>query len=315
LIALANGVAGCAAAHPKVTRADNSTERTAIIYGIGAAPTVPLPLVRGSIAGNPTLMVVDTGTGATVIAAWFARSLELPTTHAQSTHDPSGRAVAMDRCDVPNLRIDGFGPLPDRPTPVVELPPSFEKARIGAIVSPQALASVDTTIVLDLPRGEMRRVRAHDAVTNDVEPGAFEMEHPVLCVTDGAGFDNRRLVATALIDGTPATLEVDTGAIGHPFFVLADTDAGKKLFARSDNVRESGVSAAGNFDVVSARDVPVRVGDQERRVGVTILPGKRDAHCGVVGRLGLDWLRACIFTIGEREYRLRCETSRLPGRP
>lgn len=280
-----------------------------MLYGVGAGKALPLPLLRGSVAGRQTLMVVDTGTGATVIAGWLARSLNLATTKiAEPTHDPSGRPVVMERCDEPHLRIDGFDALADRATPVIELPPPFESAGIGVILSPQALASADSTIILDMPRREMQRVRSRDLAPSAVASGGtFEVEHTVLCNRQGAVFGNSRLTATAVVDGVSTVLEVDTGAFGTPFFLAADTEAGRRVLARPDRIGETGLSAAGKLDVVTARDVPVRVGNQDRRTSVTVMPGTRDAACAVEGRLGLEWLRACVFTISEREYRLRCE--------
>jgi len=289
-------------------------ERAAVLYGIEAGHALPLPLVRGSVAGRQTLMVVDTGTGATVIAGWLARSLGLATTKiVEPTHDPSGRPVVMERCDEPHVRIDGFAAVADRATPVIELPPSFESAGIGVILSPQALASAELAIVLDMPRKEMRRVRSRDLPSEAAAPGGtFEVEHTVLCSRPGPVFANSRLTATAIVDGVSTVLEVDTGAFGTPFFLAADTEVGRKVLARPDRIGETGLSAAGKLDVVTARDVPVRVGSQDRRTNVTVMPGTRDAACGVEGRLGLEWLRACVFTIGERAYRLRCEEKPAP---
>ena len=237
-----------------------------------------------------------------MIAGWLARSLGLATTKiVEPTHDPSGRPVVMERCDEPHVRIDGFAAVADRATPVIELPPSFESAGIGVILSPQALASAELAIVLDMPRKEMRRVRSRDLPSEAAAPGGtFEVEHTVLCSRPGPVFANSRLTATAIVDGVSTVLEVDTGAFGTPFFLAADTEVGRKVLARPDRIGETGLSAAGKLDVVTARDVPVRVGSQDRRTNVTVMPGTRDAACGVEGRLGLEWLRACVFTIGHR---------------
>lgn len=314
-IACAALAASCAAPAPATpvkveAAAAPRAERAAVLYdGDVARRGLPLPLVRGSVAGKPTWMVVDTGTGATVIAGWLARSLALATTKVvEPTHDPSGRPVVMERCDEPHVVIDGFDALADRATPVIDLPAPFEAAGIGVILSPQALASAESTIVLDMPRREMRRVRSRDLAASAGAPdGTFDVEHATLCSQPGPVFDNRRLTAKAIVDGVPAVLEVDTGAFGAPFFLVADSDAGKRVLARPSGMGETGLSAAGRLDVITARDVPVRVGSQDQVSNVTVMPGTRDAHCGVEGRLGLEWLSACVFTIGPRDYRLRCD--------
>lgn len=288
-VAIALVVAVGCAAPPRVPI--EKGEHASIVY----AP-IPLPLVRGSVAGKRTLIVLDTGTGGNVVAGWLARTMGLATTkYPEPTHDPSGRPVALERIDDPRLVIDGFDPLPDRPTAVADLPPGFEKAGIGAIVSPQRLARADAMIEIDMPRGEIRRVRAAEI------PGASDV-----CTLEDTVFGNKRLTAKATIAGVPTVLEIDTGAIGNPYFVLADTPVGREVLSRPGLVRETGFSAAGKQDVVSASNVPVRLGARERPSNVTVMPGGRDAGCGVEGRVGLDVLRACVLTIGERSYRLRC---------
>jgi hypothetical protein len=316
VIGVASVAAGCAGAARTpaiVAPLAPPAERASVLYAVDATDAgralLPLPLVRGSVAGKRTLMVVDTGTGAHVLAAWFARSLGLQISKvSEATHDPSGRPVVMERCDEPHLVIDGFDAVADRPTPVIDLPSSFEAAGIGVILSPQVLAGADTTVILDMPRRELRRVRSRELALEVAHDGTFEVEHTSLCGQEGAGFFGRRLTATAIVDGMSTVLEVDTGAIGSPIFLLAETEPGRKVLARPGNIRETGFSAAGTDDVVTAKDIPVRLGSQDWLGNVTVMRGKRDPHCGgVEGRLGLDWLRACVFTIGEREYRLRCE--------
>jgi hypothetical protein len=311
LFALSATAVGCAAqANPAATaNATPAEERASVLYQVDARRALPLPLVRGSVSGKPTWMVVDTGTGGTVVASWLARSLGLETTKvSEPTRDPSGRPVTMERCDAPHLVIDGFRPLIDRPTPVVDLPAPFESAGIGVILSPQALATGDFEIILDMPRHELRRARSREPGSAvDASEHGFDIEHPVVCPNqEPATFINRRLTATARIDGISTVLEVDTGAFGSPLFLMADTDVGHKVLARPERVGETGMSAAGKLDVVTAQSVPVHVGNQDRLANVTVMPGARDARCGVDGRLGLEWLRTCVFVIREKEYRLRC---------
>jgi hypothetical protein len=267
-----------------------------------------LPLVRGSIAGKATLMAVDTGSGANVIGAWLARSLKIETTKVtEPTHDPSGRPLLMERDDRPQLRIDGFDPLGDRPTAVIDLPAAFEAAGIGIILSPQMLANADLTLVIDMPAREMRRFRANASSSNrSTKEESVGLDGTSMCNQSGAGFEGRMLSTSSVIDGIPTSLAVDTGAIGSTFFLAADSDAGKKVLAREGGKHESGFSAAGKLDVTTAHEVPVRMGNKEWKTDVTVMPGRRDA-CGTEGRLGLDYLSACVFSIRERSYELHCK--------
>jgi hypothetical protein len=286
-------------------------ERAHLLLDMGAQKSgslLALPLVRGSIAGKPTLIAVDTGSGANVIAAWLAHSLEIKTTKVgQPTHDPSGRPILMERADVPQLVIDGFEPVPDRPTPVIDLPRSFEAAGIGVILSPQTLASADLTLVIDMPSREMRRLHSDPSAPNpSTKEGMVRLDGTSVCTQAGAGFVGKMLEARSVVDGVPTQLAVDTGAIGSAFFLAADADAGKKVLARDGGIHESGFSAAGGLDVTTAHDVPVSLGNKEWKTDVTVMPGQRDA-CGAEGRLGLETLITCVVSIRERTYELGCE--------
>ena len=280
-------------------------ERTSLVSASGVALS-SLPLVRGTIAGKPTLMAVDTGSGANVIAGWLARSLELRTTKvAEPTHDPSGNAILMDRDDQPAIVVDGFDPLRDRPTLVVDLPPAFEAAGIGGILSPQMLASPVLTVVLDMPAHEMRRVRSSSPANAGSTGSVLSTDGAAICNQSGAGFEGKMLSMRSEIDGVPTRLAVDTGAIGSAFFVTADSDAARKVLSRGDGAHESGFSAAGKLDVTTAHDVAVRVGPREWKSDVTVMPGRRDS-CGTEGRLGLDYLTGCVISIRDRSYDLHC---------
>lgn len=312
--------ASCASAsHPTPHAANSATpahnevamheERTHFLPASDPRPESPLstlPLVRGSVAGTPTLIAVDTGSGGNAIAGWLARSLKIETTKvAEPTHDPSGRPILMDRDDHPKIQIDGFDPLGDRPTPVIDLPPAFQAAGIGVILSPQTLASAGRTLVIDMPAREMRRVNSRSS-DHSKKQAPIALDGTSMCNRSGGGFDGTMLSTTSVIDGVPILLAVDTGAVGSAFFVAADSDAGKKVLAHADGTAESGFSAAGKLDVTTAHEIPVRMGNKEWKIDVTVLPGRRDA-CGTEGRLGLDYLSACVFSIRDRSYDLECK--------
>src|SRR5579883_3650 len=55
----------------------------------------PLPLVHGSVAGEPVWMLVDTGANSHVIASWVARKVGLPMRALGDVgSDHTGRAVS-----------------------------------------------------------------------------------------------------------------------------------------------------------------------------------------------------------------------------
>src|SRR5579863_1600063 len=76
----------------------------------------PLPLVHGTIAGQPVWMLVDTGANSHVIASWVARKVGL-SMHSLGDvgSDHTGRAVSAYTVDRPAVTIDEWGPLAEGP--------------------------------------------------------------------------------------------------------------------------------------------------------------------------------------------------------
>src|SRR5262249_39747180 len=67
----------------------------------------PLPLVSGTIAGQPVLMLVDTGANSHVIAGWLARKLGLPMKKLGDVGtDHVGKTIATFRIDKPDIALD-----------------------------------------------------------------------------------------------------------------------------------------------------------------------------------------------------------------
>jgi len=75
----------------------------------------PLPLVHGTVAGEPVWMLVDTGANSHVIASWVARKVGL-SMHALGDvgSDHTGRAVSAYTVEHPGVTIDDWGALADR---------------------------------------------------------------------------------------------------------------------------------------------------------------------------------------------------------
>jgi hypothetical protein len=115
LIAAASAVAcGAPAAPPAPPRAQGrlatatsaeesprtyTPRKAKLRYEIHGRP-FPLPLVTGTIAGQPVLMLVDTGANSHVIAGWFARKLGLPMKKLGDVGtDHVGKTIATYRID------------------------------------------------------------------------------------------------------------------------------------------------------------------------------------------------------------------------
>ncbi len=74
----------------------------------------PLPLVTGTIAGQPVLMLVDTGANSHVIAGWLARKLGLSMKKLGDVGtDHVGKSIATFRVEKPDLATRRTG----RPSP------------------------------------------------------------------------------------------------------------------------------------------------------------------------------------------------------
>ena len=58
--------------------ADGQPRRVDLEFTLGNKP-FPLPLVHGSVAGVPTLILIDTGANAHIISSWLARKAQLTT--------------------------------------------------------------------------------------------------------------------------------------------------------------------------------------------------------------------------------------------
>ena len=117
----------------------------------------PLPLVTGTIAGQPALMLVDTGANSHVIAGWFARKLGLPMKKLGDVGtDHVGKTIATFRIEKPEIAIDDWGALTPVPVLATDVPEVIEKLGIGAFISPQRLVEEGDSVVLDLAKGELR---------------------------------------------------------------------------------------------------------------------------------------------------------------
>jgi hypothetical protein len=99
------------------------------------------PLVQATLAGERTMMLVDTGAASHVLAGWLARKAGLSLKKRGDVGaDHAGRTIAEFRVEHPGLAIDGWGDLADEPALAAEVPAFFEEFGIGGFVSPQHLA-------------------------------------------------------------------------------------------------------------------------------------------------------------------------------
>lgn len=270
-----------------------------------AVRAVGIPLVQARVAGEPTLLAVDTGASAHVVAGWLARRLALRAREAAvQGADHAGRTVEVRLAEARDLVVlPGVG-LAVHQALVTEVPPVLEELGIGGLLSPQLLTTPGTRVVLDVAGAELR-VEA----TGDAEPAVA----PVLrvrstCEEHDAPVRSRAFVAPATLNGKSARLLVDTGAAHTDVF--AASVAGRALAAHAKRDGDTRWAAGGRVDVRTARGVDVALGSgaaaRRLRLDVDVLAGAADGSCPRDGVLGLDALRACALVFEGASLAIRC---------
>lgn len=270
-----------------------------------------LPVVTGSVGGVRTLLLVDTGASANMVTGWLARRAKLPlSSHGDTGRDHVGRAVTTARTPKPSLVVDGWGPLPERETLVIEVPEALERLGIGAFLSPQRLDAA--AVVLDLPRGELREGRdlgdekgALAEWASLSRPEARGLPEGRVCLDRASLVGGVAFVLPATLragaapgadaPGNAAELLVDTGAQRTD---LLTTSAAGRALAPASEAGESVFAASGKITTRRLRGVDLEVGDVRARLDVELLPGAAESACPRDGVLGMDVLRRCVLVFG-----------------
>jgi predicted aspartyl protease len=271
----------------------------------------PLPLVRGTVAGKATWMLVDTGANSHVVAGWLARQVGLPLKRLGDLgSDHAGRTIATFRVDHPQMAIDDWGAVPDGPMLATEVPPLIEELGIGAFVSPQRLVDRDSAaIVLDFVAGEMRQSDYEGAVKRLGHHGtSLAPNGGRVCEDNASPIQGLAFVLPGTIEGRAVDLLVDTGAQRSD--LLASSAGGKALAARSVANKEQLYAASGRMTSRTVKRAAVTVGDYAVRTDVDLIPGTADPYCPRDGVVSMDVLRACVLVLGKTALSGRCSAAR-----
>ncbi len=301
VVALACGGSSNAADKARVARNasatpgdDGAPRRVDLEFAIGDKP-FPLPLVHGTVAGVPTLILIDTGANAHIIAGWLARKAQLTTRAFGDTGvDHSGHSIETRRAAHPQMHVDNWGDLPDEPMLVTDVPDAVRHLGIGAFLSPQQLATDDASIVLDFQKSEMRQLRKGE--TPDATSGnALALDPPRVCVDKDSPLQGLAFVVRAQIEGHDADLLLDTGA--HHSDLLMASKPAKALYSRSDPSHESVYAASGKVTPRTVHDAHIHVGALEVTRELDLIPGQEDDFCPRDGVLGMDVLKKCVLVL------------------
>jgi predicted aspartyl protease len=265
----------------------------------------PLPLVHGTVSGHPTWMLVDTGANSHVIAGWLARKVGL---HVEKLGDVgtdhAGRAIPTFRVEHPEMAIDEWGKLADRPMLVTDVPEPIERLGIGAFVSPQGLGE-GAAVVVDFPAGEMHLASYDDAQRDLGRRGrALSPQGGVACEDTESPIRGLAYVIPATIEGQRVTLLIDTGA--QRTDLLLDSRAGRALLSRSVPNKEQMFAASGRIKTRTLKVAHVAVGEWTARADVDLIPGTSDPFCPRDGVVSMDLLGSCVIVLAPGRMFGRC---------
>lgn len=281
--------------------------RAKIYYGTDAHP-FPLPLVRGTVMGTPVWMLVDSGTDSHVIAGWLARKLGLPLRkHGDTGTDHVGKPIATYRIEMPQIAVDDWGTLPNSWVLSTEVPEVLERFEIGALLSPQQLASDGRGVVLDLARGELRSAPwagAHEEVARSGIP-IVHSDHRA-CITEGA-IRGLSFILPATVDSQRVALLIDTGAEYTDIF--RSSAAGKSLLSKSNGTERPMFSTSGKISSRTLKHTDVKAGLFSVQKDIRLIDGSANSECPRDGVIAMDVLRSCVLLFGNETVYATC----LPG--
>ncbi|MDB4940587.1 MAG: hypothetical protein JWP97_121 [Labilithrix sp.] len=330
LIAMLVGCAGRPAASPPrpapprtasrgeapAAKAHTSARHATLRYQLQNGRSFPLPLVSGTVAGHPVLMLVDTGANSHVIAGWLARKLGLPMKKLGDLGtDHVGKSIATFRVERPELAIDEWGPLATGPVLATEVPEIIEKLGIGVFISPQRLVEEGDSVVLDLQKGELRSAvwsEAHYELSATGLPLVMP-EQGRACEDTESPIKGLAFVVPATVEGQRVELLVDTGAEHSDVFT--SSPSGQKLAGQSTVVREPMYTASGKITARRLKAAHVVAGGVTLVGDVDLIGGAADGSCPRDGVLAMDVLRACALLLGRDQLYARCLPPARPADP
>ncbi len=289
---------------------DAQLRRCDLEFGIGNKP-FPLPIVHGTVAGVPTLILVDTGANVHIISGWLARKAQLTTTSFGDTGvDHAGKSIIMRRAPHPHVHIDNWGDLADEPVLVTDVPDAITSLGIGAFLSPQQLATEDASIVLDFQKSEMRQMRRGEALET-TSGNALALDPPRTCLDQqDSPLQGLAFVLHVQVEGQATDLRLDTGA--HHSDLLLGSKTGKALISRSEPSDESVYAASGKVTPRTVKNAQLRIGALEITRDINLIPGKEDDFCPRDGVLAMDVLKKCVLVLDRHTVSGLCNSDPTP---
>lgn len=282
------------------------TKRALLRYDIRGRP-FPLPVVTGTIAGHPVLMLVDTGANSHVIAGWLARKLKLPMKRLGDIGtDHVGHPIATYRLDKIDMVIDDWGKLTRTTYLAAEVPEMIETLGIGAFISPQRLDEEGDSVVLDLAKNELRSAwfDEQQRVMSETGTPFLELDSARTCDDSDGPIRGLAYVVSSNIESQRVSLLLDTGAQHSDLF--ARSAPGQRLVERSTVTNEALYTASGKVSARTLKSARITTGQYSVTSDVGLIQGAPDASCARDGVLAMDVLRSCTLLLGRKRVYGRC---------
>lgn len=279
-----------------------SGKRVELHFATSNGKPFPSPLVRVTIAGQPSSMIVDTGSTDIVLSQSMVRRLGLKVSATKgSGPDASGRNVSVAELSEPHITVQGWGRVARVRVLATALPGVFDRLGIAGVLSPQKLAGPGKSVVISLASHQLLVVPNAVARTY-VESQRRAKSSPVACHKVG----NMCLYSVKVrIAGHAAQLLLDTGASSTG--IAGGSRAGRQLIKSSHPSNGTHYVASGK---VATRVLPLAklsVGGLTARLKVLISPRSYGKGNGLDGRLGMNYLRRCTLVLGHTGGTLVCK--------
>lgn len=251
-----------------------------------------LPTVMARVAGCDIRVLLDTGAShAPVLVPWLVDGLGLTRTSSVTQATDLGMHGAPIS-GIPPVDIDLDVGAITRAEHVIDDDGLLRRLGIGAVVGPQFALVLNRAFVLDFGRATYEKMEPKGA-------DARVRGQPTFVTTDDCGDGLLRL--SVAIEGTPATLILDTGSPMSA--VYSESAAGRPLAARVDHWEhdDSGAFGSGLADEQVLPGVHVEVGSLGGAMWLGMQRGKGHVapRCGFDGVLGTDFLiaRRCVLIL------------------
>jgi predicted aspartyl protease len=257
---------------------------------------VRAPAVHGSVHGKETWMLIDTGASRHFISDWMIRRI-FADDISQSATDHIGRTIKASRLDEPQMKLDGWGMVPD--TVAMITSSGNESSDLGVVMSPQQLAG-SGAVVLDFPNKAMTLMSSRDSAERSLSKNGATLGRAEKC--GGVYF------VSAKIGDTNAKMMVDTGAWATD--LRPQSAPARALTMHSSDGLDRGYGAGGAINSHRLPKIAVTVGAVHATIDIQLLDDATETGaCRFDGVLGMDVFQSCVLVVDDGGITGKCAPS------